>query len=138
MKRIKNLFFTERFFYSLLAIVVLFILAFIFPLLFIAAQVLLTLFCLLVLVDIFLFFNRKAGLEISRNYPEKLSNGDENDCQIALLSRYPHWVDAKVLEDLPVQFQYRDFQQNARLQPRKPTILSFQFRPTERGEYHFG
>ena len=138
MKRIKNLFFTERFFYSLLAIVVLFILAFIFPVLFIAVQVLLTLFCLVVLTDIFLLFSRKAGLEISRNYPDKLSNGDENDCQIALLSRYPHWVDAKVLEDLPVQFQYRDFQQNARLMPRKPTILSFQLRPTERGEYHFG
>lgn len=138
MKKIKNLFFTERFFYSLLSIVVLFILAFIFPVLFIAVQVLLTLFCLVVLADIFLLFNRKAGLEISRNYPDKLSNGDENDCRIALLSRYTHWIDAKVLEDLPVQFQYRDFQQNARLMPRKPTLLSFQLRPTERGEYHFG
>ncbi|HET8574068.1 MAG TPA: DUF58 domain-containing protein [Edaphocola sp.] len=138
MRKIKNLYFTERFFYSLLAIVVLFIMAFIFPVLFIPVQIILALFILVTLADIFLLFNRKSGIKISRNYPEKLSNGDGNDCQITLLSHYPHRLDVKVLEELPVQFQYRDFCGNIRLWPQKPTVLSFQLRPTERGEYHFG
>lgn len=138
MRKIKNLYFTKRFFLCLLLGVVLFIGAFIFKKLYLPAQVLLALFILTVLVDILLLFNRRASIHIQRYYPEKLSNGDENECCIILQNRYPHFIEAKVLEELPVQFQYRDFQKNVRLLSKQSQTLTFNLRPTERGEYHFG
>lgn len=140
MRLFRNFYFTRIFFIALLFGVFLFIFSFIFSFLFIPVEILLGLFVLTVLVDIFLLFNSRDKLQISRHYPEKLSNGDENECQIGLLSYYPHFVNATILEEFPVQFQFRDLdnQKKIRLLPKKPTIVSFFVRPTERGEYHFG
>lgn len=112
--------------------------AFVFNEIFIVVQVLLVIFTLIVLLDILLLFNPKAGLSISRQYPQKLSNGDENEFQITLKSFFPHILYARILEELPIQFQFRDFKHNAQLKPQKETFVNYRLRPTERGKYIFG
>lgn len=138
MKLLKNLYFTQRFFWCLLGLVGLFVIAFIFKPLLLFVNILLLLYVMTVVLDIVLLFNRKATIGISRHYPEKLSNGDENEFQIHLKSNYPNKVKATVLEELPVQFQYRDFKQIVVLIPQTPCTISFHLRPTERGKYFFG
>lgn len=138
MKGIRNTYFTDRFFLCLLILAVLFVMSFIFEWLYLPIQILLGIFTLVVLVDIFLLFNRKASLSIQRHYPKKISNGDVNKFSILLQSTYPHPIAIKVLEELPVQFQYRTFGLFSQLSPHNPKQLSYTLRPTERGTYTFG
>jgi len=138
MKGIRNTYFTDRFFLCLLILAVLFVMAFIFEWLYLPIQILLGMFTLTVLVDLFLLFNRKATLTIQRQYPEKISNGDINKFSIQLLSTYPHSIAIKILEELPVQFQYRNFGLYSRLSPHDSKQFSYTLRPTERGKYQFG
>src|SRR5699024_10451433 len=138
MKGIRNTYFTDRFFLCLLILAVLFVMGFIFEWLYLPIQILLGIFTLAVLVDIFMLFNRKASLTIQRNYPKKISNGDLNKFSIQLQSTYPYPIVIKLLEELPVQFQYRNFGLFSRLSPHDPKQLTYTLRPTERGEYQFG
>lgn len=104
----------------------------------IPVEILLLLFVLVTLFDILLLFNKKGKIIVSRIYPEKLSNGDENEFRIKLISTFPNKVAVKILEELPIQFQYRNFQHFLQLSPQKPAEVSFHLRPTERGVYQFG
>lgn len=98
----------------------------------------LVIFIIILALDVLLLFNKKGKIIATRNYPEKLSNGDENEFNIQITSTYPHKVTAKVLEELPIQFQYRDFQYIISLTPQTQNEISFKLRPTERGVYQFG
>lgn len=138
MRIFRNFYLTQRFFICLLGFAFLFVLTFFFQRLFLIAQGLLILFFIVFAVDILLLFSKRRTLDISRNYPQKLSNGDENDFQIVLVSRYPHPVFVRVLEELPVQFQIRDFAYRARLVFSVSHSIHYRLRPLQRGEYHFG
>lgn len=138
MQFFKNIFLTKRFFLFLLGFAALFTLAFFFKWLFIVLQITFFLFVALCFWDILYLFSRKNGIQINRNYPDKLSNGDENDFEIELLSHYPGSVTARVLEEFPSQFQIRDFEVSKRLPSRQPVSIQYQLRPTERGLYSFG
>lgn len=88
--------------------------------------------------DMVLLYRNKEGLSARRQVGEKLSNGDENQIQIHLENRYPFAVWARVMDELPVQFQVRDFEKRLRLEPGKEVSATFTLRPVRRGEYEFG
>jgi uncharacterized protein (DUF58 family) len=138
MKVFRNFYLTQRFFICLLGFAFLFVLAFFFRPLFLVAQVLLSCFLFVFSLDVLLLFAQRKPLDISRDYPEKLSNGDENHLKITLLSRYARPVFTRVLEELPAQFQKRDFACQARLRFSIPHSIEYRLRPLQRGEYHFG
>lgn len=138
MRLLKNLYFTSRFFIFLLGFAFLFTLAFLFGVLLLFVQILLILFIVICLWDLIYLFAIKKPLLIQRNYPEKLSNGDQNDFEIILENKYPSKVKVKVLEEIPIQFQIRDFEIKKTLQPNIPNSSHYQLRPTKRGVYNFG
>ena len=43
-----------------------------------------------------------------------------------------------IIDELPIQWQIRDFKINSSLKPSEEKTFTYQVRPTERGEYHFG
>jgi uncharacterized protein (DUF58 family) len=88
--------------------------------------------------DLFFLFvlNRKPVME--RILPERFSNGDLNDVKIVLQNRYPFTVKVEVIDELPVQFQSRNFSIKETLKAEEEKELHYKLRPVERGAYYFG
>ena len=134
----KALFLNDRFFYVLFGIVVLFVLAFVLPVLFPVAKLCFYGFVLLVGVDFLVLFGTKNGVTAERRLPERFSNGDPNKVGIAMGNAYNFAVYCILIDELPEQFQERNFKLQARLDPGQRKTLAYHVRPTRRGEYRFG
>ena len=135
---LKSLFLKPLLFYCLAAIVVLFCLAFLFPVFYIINSWLLAALMLLLITDILLLYKQKNAVLATRLVAEKLSNGDFNEVKLLITNNYPFDIKITVIDDLPVQFQERDLQFNLSLKSGEKKWLSYEIRPTERGEYSFG
>jgi uncharacterized protein (DUF58 family) len=116
----------------------LFVCAFIFPFLYNAVWYLLLILLLFLALDIFILFVAKNGIEATRTTPEKLSNGDENPIAISIQNHYTFSINAKVIDEIPFQFQIRNFEIKRKLKNNSQDDFSYNLRPTERGEYFFG
>ncbi|MEJ8819512.1 DUF58 domain-containing protein [Lacibacter sp. H407] len=135
---LKTLYISNRFFQLLAVNICLFLIAFFFPAMEMPAQVFFLLLSIALLADLFFLFviNRKPAIE--RIVPERLSNGDENPIQLQLKNRYPFQIKVELIDELPMQFQKRDFSMKLQLKPGENRVLHYHLRPTERGEYQFG
>lgn len=128
---------TTWFFWGLLLLALSFVLAFIFPPLFLYLKILTGIFFVLVILDFLFLFGGKGRVHIERNYPDKISNGDFNEFEITVKNTYPRKIRVRILEEFPVQFQYRDFTIEGELESHQKKHYTYSLRPTERGEYHF-
>ncbi|MCZ6594366.1 MAG: DUF58 domain-containing protein [Bacteroidetes bacterium] len=135
---LKSLYLSKRFFTLLFSIAILFVFAFFFPNLFGPVKLLFFVLLATLIFDIILLFRNKTGVQAERILPEKLSNGDENVIEITLVNRFQFRVSLKIIDELPVQWQRRDFKIESILKPSQKKKFTYQVRPTERGEYHFG
>lgn len=135
---IKSLYIHLRFYAFLILFVGLFILAFIFPVLYYWVWGAFGLFSAFVLVDYSLLFTLKKGISAQRKNPEKLSNGDINSIFIHLKNHYSYTVSLQIIDEIPFQFQVRNFELKKTMAPQSVEDLEYQLRPTARGEYSFG
>ncbi|HKH61158.1 MAG TPA: DUF58 domain-containing protein [Flavitalea sp.] len=133
---IKPLFFSRRFYWTMVGIIILFVLSYSLPVLFPISQLVLLVFALLVLLDYVILFSG-AGLNMHRILPDTFSNGDENNVEIVIKNRYPFKVRINVIDELPEQFQKRNFLQPATIGGVAELKVLYYLRPVERGEYHF-
>ena len=133
----KSLFFGRRFYLAMVLVIVLFVLSYLLPFLFNIAKLALLLLLLLSLLDYIILFFSKGSVSVARIMPERLSNGDLNPIHINTTNDYVFAVDVKMIDEVPFQFQKRDFTLFASLKPGEHRVLSYQLRPTERGEYEF-
>ena len=88
-------------------------------------------------LDYLLLFLRN-GINASRRTPERLSNGDQNQLQVLTENRYPFPVVLEVVDELPFQFQERDFSFRFPLAAGQRKTHAYHLRPVKRGEYAFG
>lgn len=137
-KLLFNIFLEKRFFLVLSCLVVGFLISYMHPDILGAMKFLFYCFLLLLLVDIILIFASKGSVHATRLLPEKLSNGDENQIKIVLSNFYLFPVQLKVLDEIPHQFQKRDFVINTKLGKGREKQFTYQLRPTSRGLYSFG
>ncbi|MDO7171712.1 DUF58 domain-containing protein [Mariniflexile sp. AS56] len=133
----KNIYLNARFFITLSVLVVLFILAYVFPGLLMMAQMLFFVFIGLLMVDFIVLFKQK-GMTATRLLPEKLSNGDDNPIEITLQNNYNFTSTLKLIDELPFQYQKRDFEIDTVLTKQEQKKINYTLRPLERGEYYFG
>ena len=134
----KNLYINTRFFFALIGVGVLYVLAFFFPFFMILGHGLLLLIFLTAFVDYLLIFRQKDAVLAQRILPEKLSNGDENAVKIDIKNNYSFKIGVKVIDEIPFQFQKRDFLIRKEIQSDKNTLFQYFLEPKERGEYNFG
>lgn len=73
-----------------------------------------------------------------RKLPDRLSNGDDNLVSIDLINNYNFQIYCEIIDELPVQFQKRDFRLFSEIKKLSSTKNSYIVRPTERGAYKFG
>lgn len=116
----------------------LYVLAFFFSFFMIIAHILLLLCFLAAMVDYLLIFNQKEGILAQRILPEKLSNGDENSVKVDVKNNYGFKISARIIDEIPFQFQKRDFMIKKEIESGKNIYFQYTLEPKERGEYHFG
>ena len=92
----------------------------------------------LFVLDIFLLYRSKKGIDASRIAPQKLSNSDHNTITLNFRSFYPFKVLITIIDELPVQFQKRDFEYHTTLTKGDKKKFDYTVRPVDRGEYVFG
>lgn len=134
----KNLYINTRFFFTLIGVGILYVLAFFFPVLMWVAHIALLICFLAAMVDFLLLFNQKNALQVQRILPEKLSNGDENFVKIDIKNNYSFTIATKIIDEIPFQFQKRDFLIEKQIVSGANTFFQYSLEPKERGEYHFG
>lgn len=138
MKHIKQLYINNLFFYLLMGIIALFLLSFGFPALYNATWYLLLLLLGFFVIDIIILFSSKNGLEAERILPEKFSNGDKNPVVVSINNYYTFPVNAKVIDEIPEQFQERNFFIKRKVKTASTDDFQYFLRPVTRGEYCFG
>ncbi len=115
-----------------------FLLSHFFPSLAILTKYLLLIFIVYIFANIILFFWRKSPITASRYVADRLSNGDENKISISIESKLPFPIDIEIIDEIPAQFQYRDFEIKSKLNAFEEKTETYFLRPTERGEFNFG
>lgn len=118
--------------------VAVFLISFILNTLLLPAKILFGVLLALVLTDILLLFRIRRGLSGSRQAPERLSNGDDNEIRIHFENYYPFAAKLNVIDEIPHQFQRRDVNFALTLAPGEKKTLQYFLRPVKRGEYSFG
>lgn len=137
---ITSVYTNSLFFKALWGLSLLFVCAFIWPFLYLPAVVLLMAWASLVLVDLLMLFSKGSRNYVSaeRVLPERFSNGDLNEVVLLLENFFPYAVKSEVIDEIPVQFQNRNFSVKQTLTSRQRIRHPYYLKPLSRGEYHFG
>lgn len=134
----KGIYITNRFFYIGSAIVVVMFLGFFFPPLIEIAWILLFSLFGVAIFDSVLLFRTNDGVGAGRKMSDKLSNGDENKVVIKIQSNYPFEVSVEIIDEIPEQFQIRDFLIKDKIKSKGTATLGYVLHPLNRGVYKFG
>lgn len=131
------LFFSKRFYWIFAIIISLFVIAYASPILFVVARIITLFFLVLVALDYYVLFSKKTAVQAERHTGERLSNGDENPIRILLQNNYMFKIWTRIIDELPVQFQNRNFMLKAEMEAGESKTIEYTLRPVERGEYTF-
>lgn len=102
------------------------------------AQLSIVVVLLLFFMDTILVFISNNKLVAHRILPDKFSNGDNNQVEINVENNYPFLVYLTIIDEVPFQFQIRNFELKLKLNPAQQERTAYTLKPTTRGEYHFG
>lgn len=138
MTFIKNLFVTNRFFYLMAALTAAMTLSYAFPFLLPLVKTGCWLFVIVCVVDGMLLYNRNTVVTVNREIPPVLSLGDENSIVISVFNGSAITLSIDVIDELPEQFQKRDFILHLSLPANAMHRQVYELRPLTRGEYIFG
>jgi len=132
-------FYFTRLFYTIGAIIIAaFMLAFFFPVVQEAAEIALLCLSITVLLDFIIVFAGKKPVTVKRFCTDRFSNGDENKVTIEITNHRLYKVRCEMIDELPVQFQQRNWLQKFSLSSNENFSFNYFLKPNERGEYFFG
>lgn len=138
MQFLKSFYIHNTFFNYIAVLAACFILSYWLPMLYPVAWLLTFVVLGLFLFDIYLLYTKSKGIQAQRALPQKLSNSDFNPINFTFQSFYPFKVFISVIDELPVQFQKRDFEYKKSIVKGIKQEFEYAVRPVERGEYVFG
>lgn len=116
-----------------------FISGFFVELLFLFAKIFGLLVIGLMLIDYYLLFlTGKQLVEVTREVPDKLSNGDKNQIRLFIRNGYVLPLSITLIDEVPHQFQIRDFRLKVALIPGQEKEIAYELTPYQRGIYSFG
>lgn len=138
MKLFRNIYIEQNLFTGLAIIVVFFVVSYFLPQFLFATKIGLLSWLTFAIMDFVVLFWTHQGITAKRLIPEKFSNGDENPIQIHLINYYTFPIYTKIIDEIPFQFQKRDFMIHQKIGSASSKSFYYNLRPTERGEYWFG
>lgn len=134
----RNLYLSNRFFLLFGIVAVVFALGYVVPALY---PVGIGLFCAamaVTVIDMVLLFGKNVHVTAERHLPKLFSLSDENKVELNITNHAPRPLRLTVVEELPMQFQLRDFEREIGLHAGETQQLAYELRPLTRGEYGFG
>lgn len=138
MKFLKSLYIHKQFYIYLAVISVCFLVSYWLPILYAFSWILVVFLVVFFITDLLLLYRFKNAIKARRILPDKLSNSDDNSIPLTLSNYYPFTLYIDVIDELPIQFQKRDFSYKTILKPNQNHDFTYEVRPVERGEYVFG
>ncbi|HWB24638.1 MAG TPA: DUF58 domain-containing protein [Chitinophagaceae bacterium] len=133
----KSFYFSNRFYIAGAAIAVLFAISFYIAPLEELAKIFFAFWLVITLIDIILVYSAN-NIDGERVCADRFSNGDENKVTIVLHNNYSFAVDVLLIDELPVQFQQRNWRRELQLPGKEDASIVYTLQPLERGEYGFG
>ncbi len=133
----KSLYLHQRFFVIIFSLATGFLFSYWFQWLYSYLWLTTVLVLLLTVADIVALY-KSRGLTAERILPDKFSNSDDNNVEVLLRNEYGFKTKIEVIDEIPVQFQKRDFLKVLNIPAGNATSFSYSLRPVERGEYFFG
>ena len=137
-KYIGDLFLSQRFYFGMGICVLLFILSFFIPSLYPFIRILFFVFLLLLSADYIFLFLIGREPRVKRIMSDRLSNGDENIIVLAITNRMNYPLSMEIIDELPEQFQTRNFSLKRYFAARQEHKINYTVTPVERGVYNFG
>ncbi|HNR18008.1 MAG TPA: DUF58 domain-containing protein [Chitinophagaceae bacterium] len=116
---------------------IIYALSYFLPSLFQIGNIILVLLAIAIFIDAILVYSKKDGIRAKRMVSDRFSIGDLNKVIIQLTNQYGFDVKASIIDELPVQFQERNWIRKVQLQKETLFDLEYSLRPTSRGEYIF-
>src|SRR5690606_22493724 len=134
---IRSIYFHQKVFMAMFSLAVIFLFSHWISFLYIPAWILAILLLILILVDIITLYT-KPGVKARRQVPEKLSNSDHNPIGVSISNAFSFRIKVEVIDELPIQFQKRDFLQQVNIDAGQKAQIEYSVRPVQRGVYTFG
>lgn len=138
MKLIRSIYLSNRLFLLVIIIAVIFVFGHFFDPVYTIGKIVSLLSIAILIIDFLLLYGSRNSFLATRETREKLSIGDNNDIFIDIKNLYSFPVSISIIDELPKQFQIRDFVINSFLKSREEKRFVYQLKPLERGEYMFG
>jgi len=114
-----------------------FVASYFIPELFRIAGLILLLLFIAILIDTLLAYSKKTGITASREVADRFSIGDPNKVVVHLSNYYTFPIHAGIIDELPVQFQERNWIRKVFVARDGKHELLYTLTPTSRGEYVF-
>jgi uncharacterized protein (DUF58 family) len=134
----RSLYLTNRFFYAAGFLILLMALSYALPVLFSVTKTACILFLLLCVLDAVLLYSKKTNVTVERSTSPVLSLGDDNDIELSITNQSRIPLHIELIDELPEQFQKRDFMIRLQLASGATEKSKYVLRPLTRGEYYFG
>lgn len=106
------------------------------PVLYQLANIILLLLLLAVVLDAVLLYSKK-GITAERKLANRLSMGDDNKIELVVKNKYGFKTGMTIVDEIPVQFQVRDWKVNLQLHAGEEKTHLYMLKPLTRGEYVF-
>lgn len=135
---LKSFFLNNRFFLGGGIILFILILSYPFEIILPIALTAMLMFVLLVLFDTLMIYGPRVSMNASRTISKVLSLGDDNPITISLRNNSSLKLYVTLIDELPEQFQVRNFKFERILSPAQSDEFAYQLKPLTRGEYVFG
>ncbi len=133
----KSLFFSRRWYWLFVAVIGTFVLSYGIAFLYDVGRILLFFFLLAAALDYVILFGRREPVAVTREMSDRFSNGDHNNVRLVVRNQNAFRVSLRIIDELPDQFQSRNFSLSCTLRANESCELDYTLQPKERGEYHF-
>ena len=102
---------------------------------FLLGKILFFMLWIFVIVEIFALYGKQNPLRIERKLSVRLSNGDTNFVSLKIINSFNFNLYATIIEDLPEQFQIRQWEKSTEVIKNAVTEFKYSVEPKVRGIY---
>jgi uncharacterized protein (DUF58 family) len=120
------------------AAAVTFVISYFQPIVYRMAWLILLLLIITIIVDAALVYGKRRGMHAQRQTTDRFSISDLNKVNIKLMNKYPFAARVSVIDELPEQFQERNWLRKAKVENNASYEIEYSLKPLIRGEYEFG
>jgi uncharacterized protein (DUF58 family) len=134
----KPIYFASRFYQSLTIIIIGFVVCMFIPSAYYIIWGILILWSIAVICEIVFLYIYATSVKGHRHCGQQLSLGDCQEIEYTLRNECDYGFAIDLIDELPVQFQYRDYIGQISLQGLESKTVIHEIRPLARGNYEFG